>query len=590
MLRLRGRKRDYFCLCVFFFIGRKQLNLFLSSCFSALFSFSFPSIIHLSSPLLIAAHLTWLVMNLRNPFVLITLPLAFAFGLVWFRRKKVHCDTGGDEDLPEKSSARKNSTEPNKKSSEEDRLRPAFEHSVSLPIESTPIKKNSLTPGNNNDSFDFKFGKSAPIDITPQKTSPSRMKNSGDRTSADNNCSKSIEFNSIEEHSFDSIDLPGSIDRRFSATNIVRSREPAVVVKANKMVNNNSPQSSFEVVSQTPSPPPAPQPQPPSSKPNETSRSEKPKQKEAKKLEVNVNNEPSQNGAPARSLPVSSPPLSLCSNKSNQSHDSADSGKGSSPPNSVADGPNESAQFIRDFELSQFHVGYVIGRNGQTVRDILSRSGVTIDFRRHPLKNKKLKLITLHGTQKQIDSALAIINSKLPPRVELTPIDLDLDSAATLSNASINFNLLQLNLIDGINNDVIVSTVQSADTIFLQQPLHPSYPYLNLLQKCLNQSYSVAMAPSLPNCNVDTICVGRVDEHWYRLQIIDSPTDDECIAKYLDYGGYCRANKTDLRQIRTDFMTIPFQAIETRLADIKPKGNHRSSMRRTFCSAALFRL
>lgn len=89
----------------------------------------------------------------------------------------------------------------------------------------------------------------------------------------------------------------------------------------------------------------------------------------------------------------------------------------------------------------------------------------------------------------------------------------------------------------------------------------------------MNQSYSSIESPMLPNYNANTICVGLIDGHWYRLQIIDHQPDNTfCLAKYLDFGGYCNIQTTDLRQIRTDFMTIPFQAIECLLSEIQPKG------------------
>jgi A-kinase anchor protein 1 len=34
----------------------------------------------------------------------------------------------------------------------------------------------------------------------------------------------------------------------------------------------------------------------------------------------------------------------------------------------------------------------------------------------------------------------------------------------------------------------------------------------------------------------------------------------ECDIKFLDYGGYSRVSVATLRQIRSDFMTLPFQA------------------------------
>lgn len=132
---------------------------------------------------------------------------------------------------------------------------------------------------------------------------------------------------------------------------------------------------------------------------------------------------------------------------------------------------------------------------------------------------------------------------------------------------------MQLNLIDGINNDVSVCAVINGGHLFLQQPLHPSYMSLNVLQNCMNQSYSSFESPLLPNFTIGTVCVGHIDGHWYRLEIIDyQPNASVCVAKYLDFGGYCEIKTTELRQIRTDFMTVPFQAIECLLADIKPKG------------------
>lgn len=512
-------------------------------------------------------------MYLKNPYVLVTLPLAFAFGLIWLRRKKIHRDSGGRTKSADTNSEEAVGAvaESPTKSNGDCGTRPDFKHSQSMPIGGcTPVKKSS-SPSNNNDSFDFKFGKSAPIDITPHKTSPSRSKGSDPKpVDADELKSKiqDVEYktlNSIEEHSFDSVDLPGSADckGRFSFTNIVKSHEPAVVVKASNMITNKSPQSSFgDASSSTTTPTPKETKSTKvvkNSEKKENKNDPKPSKKE-QPLKVNTSDE--------RSVPVSSPPLSLCSNKS---HDSGDSGKGSSPANSEG-GPTLSSMVSYDFELPQGYVGFVVGKGGAIVQGIRAKSGATVSLLRHPLK-KKLKLCTVRGTQKQVDTAIAIIKTKLPRGVEVKRIDPDTFVSAVLPSASINQDLLQLQLIDGINNDVIVSTIVNAGHLCLQQPLHPSYPALNTLQSCMNQSYSSFEAPLLPNYNADTVCVGLIDGHWYRLQIIDHwPDEAQCLAKYLDFGGYCYVQTTELRQIRTDFMTIPFQAIETYLSDIKPKG------------------
>jgi hypothetical protein len=82
-------------------------------------------------------------------------------------------------------------------------------------------------------------------------------------------------------------------------------------------------------------------------------------------------------------------------------------------------------------------------------------------------------------------------------------------------------------------------------------------------------------APLLPLSNVheDAICVVSVQNNWYRVQIVShNPQTQTCLVKYLDFGGYISVLASDLRQIRTDFMTVPFQAMECLLSNIRPIG------------------
>lgn len=51
-------------------------------------------------------------------------------------------------------------------------------------------------------------------------------------------------------------------------------------------------------------------------------------------------------------------------------------------------------------------------------------------------------------------------------------------------------------------------------------------------------------------------------------------TDDETkssYVKFLDFGGYAYVENENLRQIRHDFMLLPFQAAECFLSNIKSK-------------------
>ncbi len=48
---------------------------------------------------------------------------------------------------------------------------------------------------------------------------------------------------------------------------------------------------------------------------------------------------------------------------------------------------------------------------------------------------------------------------------------------------------------------------------------------------------------------------------------------DMCDIKYTDYGGYDTVPASDLKQIRTDFLTLPFQVIGRWITDIDARFN-----------------
>jgi len=54
-------------------------------------------------------------------------------------------------------------------------------------------------------------------------------------------------------------------------------------------------------------------------------------------------------------------------------------------------------------------------------------------------------------------------------------------------------------LVEGINNDVVLSSLVSAGHMFLQQPTHPTFPALSRLIMTMSQCYSEEVTPSLPN-------------------------------------------------------------------------------------------
>lgn len=84
------------------------------------------------------------------------------------------------------------------------------------------------------------------------------------------------------------------------------------------------------------------------------------------------------------------------------------------------------------------------------------------------------------------------------------------------------------------------------------------------------------------------LCAAPLLGGWFRAQVVqvidaaqteNGPSGDtlpgmisgqEAYLRWVDYGGYSQVPIKDLRQCRSDFMTLPFQAIECYLGNVSP--------------------
>ncbi|EDW05516.1 A-kinase anchor protein 1, mitochondrial [Drosophila mojavensis] len=273
------------------------------------------------------------------------------------------------------------------------------------------------------------------------------------------------------------------------------------------------------------------------------------------------------NGNQKRNVDAASPSLSICSVQS------GDSGKGSSLPRSEATSRVKSSY---RFFFPNSLIGQLYGRKRTFINKIKSKTLANVSLSKNRYSSGKLRICTIEGTDSEIDAALAMIRQRLPsrryPNFTMQRIHYALpQSIVPLSTESLHS--LQLNLIEGINNDVSVTAVLSGNHVFVQHPLHPSHPSLHALQKNMLDSYSSMEAPKLPSIEISAVCVLPINGGWYRVQIVDNDPNDveeRCVVKFLDFGGYMNVSFSVLRQIRTDFMTLPFQATECILSNVEP--------------------
>jgi len=123
-----------------------------------------------------------------------------------------------------------------------------------------------------------------------------------------------------------------------------------------------------------------------------------------------------------------------------------------------------------------------------------------------------------------------------------------------------------------IVHDITMSCMVDSCRGFIQQMNNPTYEGLANLEEEIFSTYSMEPAKEL----LRPIATGSVlgvftDEKWYRCQVVSfNAIDDTCDIKFVDHGGYTTVPVSALRQLKADFLRLPFQAIEVYLAHVNP--------------------
>lgn len=263
------------------------------------------------------------------------------------------------------------------------------------------------------------------------------------------------------------------------------------------------------------------------------------------------------------------------------SEGSSDSGKGGSDIHGGSEAaggagnlsPEEELPRTYEFELPRELCGRFIGQGGRNVTAIKTRSNTRIYVQQHPFSSK-LKICSIQGTTEEIRTALELIRKKFPLHVypHLTLIQVNVEPMHYPGTITLP-ETLQLRLPEGVTCDVVLTSMVTAGHFFLQQPTHPTYPSLSRLDSCMAACYGQGLdIPPLPHpVEAGIICAAHVWNGWYRALVVGpSEESDECDVKFLDYGGYMTLSTSLLRQIRSDFMMLPFQASECYLANVQP--------------------
>uniref|UniRef100_W5MB79 A kinase (PRKA) anchor protein 1b n=1 Tax=Lepisosteus oculatus TaxID=7918 RepID=W5MB79_LEPOC len=230
--------------------------------------------------------------------------------------------------------------------------------------------------------------------------------------------------------------------------------------------------------------------------------------------------------------------------------------------------PQKSELTIWEIEVPKHLVGRLIGKQGRYVSFLKQSSGAKIYISTLPY-TQEFQICHIEGTQQQVDKALGLIGKKFKD-LDLTNLYAPPPLPLTLPSLPITSWLM---LPSGVTVEVIVVNIVSAGHMFVQQHTHPTYHALRSLDQQMFLCYSQPGIPTLPSpVEVGVICAApAVEGAWWRAQVIAFYKDsNEVEIRYVDYGGYERVKIDLLRQIRSDFVTLPFQGAEVLLDNIAP--------------------
>ncbi|XP_033924558.1 A-kinase anchor protein 1, mitochondrial isoform X2 [Melopsittacus undulatus] len=224
---------------------------------------------------------------------------------------------------------------------------------------------------------------------------------------------------------------------------------------------------------------------------------------------------------------------------------------------------------IWEIEVPKELVGRLIGRQGKFMSFLRQKSGAKIYVSTKPYFRDS-QVCHIEGFPHQVEKVLSLIGMNFK-ELCLTNIHGVLPPAPLTINSVLMTAWLFLP--EGVNVEVVMAHQVDAGHMFLQQHTHPTFHVLRSLDQQMCICYSQPEIPTLPTpVEVGIICAAPgLDGAWLRAQVISYFEEtSEVELRYVDYGGYDKVKVDTVRQIRSDFLSLPFQAAEVLLDNVVP--------------------
>ncbi|XP_053941158.1 A-kinase anchor protein 1, mitochondrial [Cuculus canorus] len=230
---------------------------------------------------------------------------------------------------------------------------------------------------------------------------------------------------------------------------------------------------------------------------------------------------------------------------------------------------SKSDVIIWEIEVPKDLVGRLIGRQGRFMSFLRQASGAKIYVSTLPYFRDS-QVCHIEGSPQQVDKVLNLIGQKFKELSLSNIYGLPPPAPLTLHSLLMTAWLF---LPDGVTVEVVVAHQINAGHMFLQQHTHPTFHVLRSLDQQMYACYSQPEIPTLLTpVEVGIICAAPgLDGAWLRAQVVNYFEEtNEVELRYVDYGGYEKVKIDTLRQIRSDFLTLPFQGAEVLLDNVMP--------------------
>ncbi|XP_074701255.1 A-kinase anchor protein 1, mitochondrial [Strix aluco] len=238
--------------------------------------------------------------------------------------------------------------------------------------------------------------------------------------------------------------------------------------------------------------------------------------------------------------------------------------------NSKLGGESSKSDFIIwEIEVPKKLVGRLIGKQGRFMSFLRQASGAKIYVSTLPYFRDS-QVCHIEGSPHQVEKVLSLIGRKFKELCLTNIYALPPPTPLTLHSLLMTAWLF---LPDGVTVEVVVANQVDAGHMFLQQHTHPTFHVLRSLDQQMYACYSQPEIPTLPTpVEVGIICAAPgLDGAWLRAQVISYFEEtSEVELRYVDYGGYDKVKIDTLRQIRSDFLSLPFQGAEVLLDNVVP--------------------